>query len=603
MEELTPYKGLRPFDDADSDVPFFFGRDRDRELIIANLVASRLTVLYGETGVGKSSVLRAGVAHHLRAEARRSRKDEGSPEVAVAVFDDWKGDPIQGVVTAAATSVRDALGDDALQLPMPNGSLADRLEAWAALLGGDLYIVLDQTEEFFLYHDADEGARFVAAFGEAVRRPGLRVSFLMSLREDAVAKLDRFKGQVPNVLGNYLRLDYLDRAAGREAILGPIARYDELVPMEERVEAEPALVEAVLDQVAAGKVELAAAGRGAPRSRNGSTSVETPFLQLVMQRLWAAEREGGSRVIRLETLQKLGGAERVVHEHVEHALAPLTSTEKDVAASVFNHLVTPSGTKIAHAPSDLARYAEVDELALVSVLAVLTRERILRPVADDDGRERFEIYHDVLAAAVLDWRAAHDTQRRLQAVREAAGRRHRRLAALLAASAALLAVMTGVTAYALTQRGEAQKQAALALTQQGRAEQQAAIARRRRLQAATLAAQARRGGATGTRGGAETRKNRPRSRNSRKPKPPNRLRTPKHHSRKPSSRSRKRRQHSKRRKSRRTSLYRARPTRSSRPRTPSCSGPRRKSKRRLPRNRRALPSSRLLSQSARELAR
>ena len=165
----------------------------------------------------------------------------------MAVFDDWKSDPIQGVVTAAAISVRDALGDDALELPMPNGSLADRLEAWAALLGGDLYIVLDQTEEFFLYHDADEGARFVAAFGEAVRRPGLRVSFLMSLREDAVAKLDRFKGPGPNVLGNYLRLDYLDRAAGREAILGPIARYDELVPVDERVEVEPALVEAVLE--------------------------------------------------------------------------------------------------------------------------------------------------------------------------------------------------------------------------------------------------------------------------------------------------------------------------------------------------------------------
>ena len=546
MEELTPYKGLRPFDDADSDVPFFFGRDRDRELIIANLVASRLTVLYGETGVGKSSVLRAGVAHHLRAEARRSREHEGSPEVAVAVFDDWKGDPIQGVVTAAATSVRDALGDDALELPMANGSLADRLEAWAALLGGDLYIVLDQTEEFFLYHDADEGARFVAAFGEAVRRPGLRVSFLMSLREDAVAKLDRFKGQVPNVLGNYLRLDYLDRAAGREAILGPIVRYDELVPVDERVEVEPALVEAVLDQVAAGKVELASAGRGAPQSRNGSTRVETPFLQLVMQRLWTAEREGGSRVMRVETLQNLGGAERVVHEHVEHALAPLTPAEKDVAASVFNHLVTPSRTKIAHAPSDLARYADVDERALGSVLAVLTRERILRPVADDDGRERFEIYHDVLAAAVLDWRAAHDTQRGLQAVREAAGRRHRRLAALLAASAALLAVMTGVTAYALTQRSEAQKQAALALTEQTRAEQLARIAQLRRLEAAKSAGQARlaeRKALVAKQDAIEQAA----FAQSRKPKPPNRLRTPKHHSRKPSSRSRKRRRHSKRR--------------------------------------------------------
>ena len=44
-----------------------------REIIAANLVASRLTVLYGASGVGKSSVLRAGVAHHLHGVARNLR--------------------------------------------------------------------------------------------------------------------------------------------------------------------------------------------------------------------------------------------------------------------------------------------------------------------------------------------------------------------------------------------------------------------------------------------------------------------------------------------------------------------------------------------------
>ena len=76
VERSRPYKGLTPFEDSELDVLFFFGRERERELIEANLMASRLTVLYGETGVGKSSVLRAGVAHHLRAwpdEPRRAR--------------------------------------------------------------------------------------------------------------------------------------------------------------------------------------------------------------------------------------------------------------------------------------------------------------------------------------------------------------------------------------------------------------------------------------------------------------------------------------------------------------------------------------------------
>src|SRR2546423_6764194 len=62
----SPYKGLAAFGDSALDALLFFGRDRERETIVANAVAARLTVLYGSSGVGKSSLLRAGVAQALR---------------------------------------------------------------------------------------------------------------------------------------------------------------------------------------------------------------------------------------------------------------------------------------------------------------------------------------------------------------------------------------------------------------------------------------------------------------------------------------------------------------------------------------------------------
>ena len=58
----SPYKGLAAYDESDLDALLFFGREREIEVIAANLQAARLTVLYGPSGVGKSSVLRAGVA-------------------------------------------------------------------------------------------------------------------------------------------------------------------------------------------------------------------------------------------------------------------------------------------------------------------------------------------------------------------------------------------------------------------------------------------------------------------------------------------------------------------------------------------------------------
>ena len=58
----SPYRGLAAFEDSELDALYFFGRERDTEIVVANLIASRFTVLYGPSGVGKSSLLLAAVA-------------------------------------------------------------------------------------------------------------------------------------------------------------------------------------------------------------------------------------------------------------------------------------------------------------------------------------------------------------------------------------------------------------------------------------------------------------------------------------------------------------------------------------------------------------
>ena len=60
----SPFVGLDFF--VEDDTAFFFGRDAERQRIAGNLRTARLTLLYAESGVGKSSLLRAGVAARLR---------------------------------------------------------------------------------------------------------------------------------------------------------------------------------------------------------------------------------------------------------------------------------------------------------------------------------------------------------------------------------------------------------------------------------------------------------------------------------------------------------------------------------------------------------
>jgi len=438
IEPTSPYKGLNAFEDSELDALLFFGREREREIVVANLIASRLTVLYGPSGVGKSSLLRAAVARSLRALPE---------EPLVVVFSRWSENP----AAALAEAIAEAEGGAS------NGSPVDVLER--AQSGRDVYLVLDQTEEYFLYHADDGGPGSFAEALPAVLTAPYRVNVLVSLREDSLAKLDRFTGRIPGLFGNTLRLDRLDREAARAAIVRPIERFAELTG--EAVTAEPELVERVLDDVGAGQIEQALGGLGAVEGGDDGEDgvrIEAPYLQLVMQRLWDEERAAGSNVLRVETLERLGGAQHIVEEHLEGAMAELSEPEKEVAARLFNHLVTPSGTKIAHEVSDLADFGRVPAEDLQPVLATLTARRILRSL-EEGGGVRYEIFHDVLAQPVLGWRARYRTEHEIRRQLAEAHRRRRRIQLLFVLVLVALGLMSAVTVFALSQRSDAREQA------------------------------------------------------------------------------------------------------------------------------------------------
>jgi WD40 repeat protein len=439
----SPFKGLAYFGDSEHDWLLFFGRERESEVVAANLMASRLTVLYGPSGVGKSSLLRAGVARRLRTLAPALAGGDGDVPAEVVIVDSWRDDPILAVAAAAGAPT---------DIP-----LADALAERAISSGAELYLMLDQMEEYVLYHGR-EGGPLANALEDVLTRPGLPVHVLLGVRDDSLADLDALKRRLPGLFGNVLRLDHLTRAAARSAIEGPLHAYAELGGPE--VVAEDELVEAVLDEVATGRIEQHLSGRGLVDEGKRERRVEAPYLQLVLERLWEVERERGSDRLRAETLAELGGAERIVEEHLERALSGLDVEDRDLVARLFNHLVTPSGTKIAHGVDDLARYADEDPARLEPVLAALDSARILRRVPGRaGGPARYEIFHDVLAPAVLAWRTRHEAERALARERAAAKRRHRRVAIVAVAALIALAGTAALAVWALSQRADAREQA------------------------------------------------------------------------------------------------------------------------------------------------
>lgn len=426
-EQRSPFRGLGFYTEADAK--WFFGRMTERKIILAHLRTARLTLLYAESGVGKSSLLRAGVAARLRELADRGNGATRSPRFLPVVFSAWKDEPVKDLIAEIERQVSPLMSDDARHASVPNGNgngsdLAAAIAGATASLNATLVIILDQFEEHLSYRTGAASPDHLAdELAHCINSPDVRANFLIAVREDAYGRLgDLFGGRIGNVYGNYLHLEYLTRDAGRDAIEQPVAVYNTDHPGAQPMALEDDLVDAVLQEVRRGNLEL---GARRPDRDGGSTwlgmdpdAIETPFLQLVMSRMWEWERAHDSLVLRRATLDgELGGAEAIVRNHVSHALAGLAGEELEAATDFFGALVTPSGVKVAHTAADLAQMTGHAETTVASAVRRLYEERILRAVDPAPGttQARYEIFHDRLAAPIVDWREQQENARLKQA--------------------------------------------------------------------------------------------------------------------------------------------------------------------------------------------
>jgi WD40 repeat protein len=423
----SPYFGLDYYEEKYGT--WFFGREIEGGKIITNMRAARLTLLHAESGVGKSSLLRAGVAWRMRRLADDSLARRGTARSIPIVFSSWKDDPVHALID----EIRTAIGPYVVECPepdLPAGQLDAAVGAASGAVNASLLIMLDQFEEYFLYRSREPTPeRFADELARCINRSDLRANFLIAIREDAYAGLgDLFKGRIANVYGNYLHVEYLDRESAEKAIRKPLDIYNSQPGVPE-VRIQDELVEAVLDQVRAFDGD-GDAGATATNGDAGATAskgdagdrVATPLLQLVMETVWKQERADGSHELRLSTLQDLHGVKMIVDAHLGKALSSLSASERQTAIDMFDHLVTPSGGKIAESVPDLALRTGHAEDQVGGVLDKLDHERIVRPVPAAPGQDpvrfrRYEIFHDELAPTINRAIAAREERRRARKLR------------------------------------------------------------------------------------------------------------------------------------------------------------------------------------------
>lgn len=406
----SPYKGLVPY--GSEDWNFFFGRDSEIDVICANLTAWRHTVVYGPSGVGKTSVLQAGALHHLRLRMAKDIESHWERIAIPVLCRNWQDQPVDTLLDAITREIANALPERAAGLSPRGARLADVLAHWTTELQCSFFLILDQFEEYFTYCETqDPNQEFIGAIASVIKSPALPVNVLISTREDQLFRLDVLQEILPELLQNSIRIEHLNPEAAREAILKPIDKYNSLLAdPSQSVSVDEDLVKTVLKELQGRDVQAFFRSAG-PASvmrpvDTGENRIQAPFLQLVMTRLWDEEVALRSRSLRRATLTKLRGSQEILASHLKRTLDNLSTDERTAAVAAFQYLVTPSGLKQAQATTDLAKYTHLPEDRLRAVMAKLAQQdfRILRPLPPPMNAPtllRYEIFHDALAPAIF----------------------------------------------------------------------------------------------------------------------------------------------------------------------------------------------------------
>lgn len=389
----SPFKFLDAYGIRDKDV--FFGREKEVEALYALVFKTPLTLLYGLSGTGKTSIVQCGLANRFDGPDWLPffiRREQDINQSLRKVLLDALGEPS----TAELPDLITALFDEYLR---------------------PVYLIFDQFEELFILGSPEEQAQFATGLRQLLDRK-LPCRIILVIREEYLGQLYPLEREIPTLFDHRLRIEPMNNARVLEVLEKSFDKFN--------IALEASAVElrqAIIDNVSAGK-----------------SGIQLPYLQVYLDMLYRedylrdyGERERGEELPLLEfTRQEIEDfgkiddvLDKFLREQTDVLQAELAVSypglPSNMVSLVLDAFVTEDGTKRpvflqAHEGERIPEasfkpfFPEISPPALTGCLRRLEQTRLLR-ITETSA----ELAHDSLAALIDRQRT--DEQRQLNEVK------------------------------------------------------------------------------------------------------------------------------------------------------------------------------------------
>lgn len=380
----SPFLYLNSFSEADAQ--YFFGRTKAIEALTSRVATHRLLVVHGRSGVGKSSLLRAGMAQSSGARLYYSlcvrfiadplRALEEAIERAIESWDVHHSP----VYRHSSARFEPSFGRvSTTTLSAPQSRLEQQLLELQNLTGRTILLIFDQFEELFVLLTSEEQRRFLSVLHTLYAQAALKLRVVLVVREEFLGELDRLRDLFPSVLSNSYYVSALTLDEAREALVGPLNTLG--------ISYEQTWVDAVLHDL-------------------GQHGIEPALLQIVASKLYQRCFVEQGQPITLEAYQAIGGTGGSLAQYLLDYLHRYAGPVQGEILRVLSCFISSAQTRQPGGTLEIAQRLAMPASTVEQHLLQLEQAHLVRrleelePEKEAVAGTRWELAHEILIEAI-----------------------------------------------------------------------------------------------------------------------------------------------------------------------------------------------------------